>query len=58
MDTYHCYLQKELEDVNQCLLQLPKKSLRRYVIANRYALLKHKKGCKEGGPKPSSYSDI
>jgi len=37
-------------------LQLPKKSLRRYVIANGYALLKHKKGWKEVGAKSSSYS--
>jgi hypothetical protein len=35
-----------------------KKLLRRYVIANGYALLKHKKGCKEVGLKSSSYSDI
>jgi hypothetical protein len=35
-----------------------KKSLRRYVIANGYTLVKHKKGYKEVGPKSSSYSGI
>jgi hypothetical protein len=36
----------------------PKKSLRRYVIANGYALLEHKKGSKEVGLKSSSYKNL